>query len=1045
MKKLSFLIASIVVLLTVGIFTSQAVSYNAGNFTNLNFDFGRYVEDDVYKYKCNKTNYTCSKVKVSSLSAGTSSDLYDTESECKSKCKAIAVDKSYTEYTGGISTDWWTSDDDEDDYTKEDSWSYTEKTNDGLSGWDFTFGGNDKEDKGNKTNLNEFSDPSNSLGFDLFSWGDDVKKDGITSLKTDVVTNPFTSGFDFTAGDDVDSSGTKQTTNIFTNILESLGFKEKEIGFDSTVIDDKDLPETDEEEDDNNEGDITFSANPSKTYTKGESIKITIKNKPKVPKNHEFYFWYDLKVDWKDTIDDDSDDLLKEANAINTDSFEIPTKDYYKIEITLKASTKGPYPKYEYKEYTSETVVLTLDKQENKDIDGITNDCYLEITKLNPNTNRLTSENAKDVEVTFRLKCTKDKIDVKPLSVSAYIDVPGLYTIDKDIFQCDTQKFDGKSIYKEGTEYTVTCPEEVVAAALEKQGDNDTRTRYLMVDMYYKTNKKTGHNYGEEYTARFTSTRNKVIGTATGDGGGNQNDRNMEIEATVNPGDNRTFKNCDGGKVTIKWSSNGYDECEISSEKLLYIQGEGKEGSKEFSIYKNASEEPAHYTIKLECSYSEGEKTKTDEKSVQINVPKCEGSEPPQDGEETIKEKCDKNKCSTTYGLGKQIILRQVNDKIVNASKLKFNVKIGEDTCDLDVFQKTFARILVDGKIIQDITIPNTKEREFTFGNIWEQLSETTRNNISDTLIKYNYDGAAVNFTLESWGTFDDTKGKAWNCNWNREAQKVVFVLDKTNDNTGTKPKTTDTTSETNGTESKTDTSQEIFKLRASKINLEVGEKYKYDLEGNLPKDAKDVKCDFISKVEGAEYILKDLNQTSFESLKKIIERDGWTWEFPGKASNQVRCQDKDGNKYYSNWIEFNITKKEENNAQKNITNSAIINFKCIGCEQCDKLIAMPTFSVNRDPGPTKDNKNRENNITEYTYNKNDNYYSIVIPVDKVRRWTLKFPNCAPERGNIFFIQNDDNKWWSGRDNPSWIASKLIDIKSGDNIDLGTVEIEIKK
>jgi hypothetical protein len=89
------------------------------------------------------------------------------------------------------------------------------------------------------------------------------------------------------------------------------------------------------------------------------------------------------------------------------------------------------------------------------------------------------------------------------------------------------------------------------------------------------------------------------------------------------------------------------------------------------------------------------------------------------------------------------------NGKVLNASNFKFAVKVGGDVCDLNVFQKTFARLKIDGKIIQDVTIPhNTKEREFNFGNIWEQLSDSTKKNIEETLKKY--DGAPVNFYMEA-------------------------------------------------------------------------------------------------------------------------------------------------------------------------------------------------------------------------------------------------------------------------------------------------------
>jgi hypothetical protein len=103
---------------------------------------------------------------------------------------------------------------------------------------------------------------------------------------------------------------------------------------------------------------------------------------------------------------------------------------------------------------------------------------------------------------------------------------------------------------------------------------------------------------------------------------------------------------------------------------------------------------------------------------VQINIPNCDGkkSEPPKDN---IQTKCNNTKCKATYGLDKQIELKMNGNKVLNASNFKFSVKLDGDTCDLNVFQKTFARLKLDGKIIQDITIPaNTKKREFNFDNI---------------------------------------------------------------------------------------------------------------------------------------------------------------------------------------------------------------------------------------------------------------------------------------------------------------------------------------
>jgi hypothetical protein len=68
--------------------------------------------------------------------------------------------------------------------------------------------------------------------------------------------------------------------------------------------------------------------------------------------------------------------------------------------------------------------------------------------------------------------------------------------------------------------------------------------------------------------------------------------------------------------------------------------------------------------------------------------------------------------------------LKTDGKKVINASNFKFSVKLSGDSCDLNVFHSeprgaTFARLEIDGKIIQDITIPtDIKEREFNIGNI---------------------------------------------------------------------------------------------------------------------------------------------------------------------------------------------------------------------------------------------------------------------------------------------------------------------------------------
>jgi hypothetical protein len=58
-----------------------------------------------------------------------------------------------------------------------------------------------------------------------------------------------------------------------------------------------------------------------------------------------------------------------------SEGFEIPTDGYYKIKLTLKGSTIGKSPKYETKEYKSETVTLTLNENKKSGTETIKNDC----------------------------------------------------------------------------------------------------------------------------------------------------------------------------------------------------------------------------------------------------------------------------------------------------------------------------------------------------------------------------------------------------------------------------------------------------------------------------------------------------------------------------------------------------------------------------------------------------------------------------------------------------------------------------------------------
>lgn len=807
MKKTLLLFLSLAIILTIGIFTVKAVDYTTtGSFNFNNFNLNSYVQNEVYKYKCDATAGTCSKVKVASINT---SDYFDTESECKTKCKKTSASSySYTD-TGFNSLNFNSLSNNTDNKPAGSGNNYgtanTGGTASGLSGFNWTVSSAPTTTKA-QYNVTQGTAISGLNFNNSVSGNNQTVQNNATGLNnsTNFTTGSSLFGTGVTFKDQATPQAQQGTGNFFTNLLSGLGFGGDKAIPNSTVelpgdgtTDDNPTPPEPEEVD----GTISFTYSPSKTYANGETIKVKVTKKPTAGKNDSFAFWYDLKVDWKNTPNNTDDDVVRGSNAITKDEFEIKTDGYYRIELTLKASTTGPSPKYAYKEYESKTVVLTLDEKKSEVSDTIQNDCSLDIVKFEPSTKgiiKVDTENPKDVNVTFELKCTsfeKSKFDVRPTKVSAYIDIPALHTQDKEVVECQTTGITRKNsteygLYTKGTQYTITCSKNIFANL-----PKDARNKFLMVDMYYKTNKKDGFHNGEEYEARFISMQDRVTVTTDGKEPPKQDEgseRTITLNAVLNPSskDPRTFETSKGGKVNVTWTSKGYDACNLSSDTLVYIDGTGnidkagKEGKTEFNVGQNTKSEPIHHKINLTCSYLKDPATPVKEtKTIQINVPAKEGAsetETPTDPEKEKSwgEKCQSSKCSSTYALGSQIALKMNNGKVLNASNFKFAVKIGGDACDLNVFQKTFARLKIDGKIIQDVTIShNTKEREFNFGNIWEQLSDTTKKNIEETLKKY--DGAPVNFYMEAWSTFDEEKAKTnknVNCNWKSEVFKVTFV-----------------------------------------------------------------------------------------------------------------------------------------------------------------------------------------------------------------------------------------------------------------------------
>ncbi len=792
MKKTLLLLLSLAVLLTIGAFAVKAVTQSGFDTNSFNFsgaNFNNYVQDDVYKYICKSGE--CVSVKQATLKP--SDAYYNSKSDCVNKC---GNNPANVNTSGSASGSFNFNFNGTYNAPAQSKPVANLNTGSNLNGVSF----NAPTIKPSGTPAPSATGgiaPSTNFGGVNFK-DTTVKTPGVAQSSlfgTDVKYNPSTS---LTPQGGAAGEGNKVT--FFGSLLQKFGITGAKT--DTITPQDSKIPP---KEDDNGEGEVTgdiaFTYSPEKIYGKGEAIKIKIIK----PTNISAYdsFWYDLSVDWKNTPEDKSDDILKEANEITKSEFEIKTDGYYRIELTIKGFKAGKTQSLD-KWTTSKTVVLEYNEVKKAGTETIKNDCWLDITGFKPSINNkigFTADKPEAVTVDFKLNCTSydaKYFDVRPISVSAYIDVPALRTIDKDIFACETKTISGDTIYKTTDTYTVTCSKEKVTEALKKESAEDTRNRFLMVDMYYMTNKHTNTHNGEAYSARFISTKDKISMpkpiTNPGEPGDKPDDtkpsetdgREMKIEAIVTPGKDRTFETCKGGKVKVVWSSKGYDSCSISSDTLVYIDGSGKEGTKDFNVGKNTKDDVVSNKIKLICTYLKDNKPTKDEKIVQINTPECEGTQPPASEEQagTIKEKCDKNKCSATFSLDDKAVLKMNDKKVLNASALKFGVNLSGTTCDLGIFQKTFARIKIDGKIVQDITIPaNTKAREYTIGNVWTQLSEQTRKNIENTLAKY--DGAKIKVELEAWSTFDETKGKTWNCNWSSISKEITFVKGGLKNNSG--------------------------------------------------------------------------------------------------------------------------------------------------------------------------------------------------------------------------------------------------------------------
>ncbi len=316
---------------------------------------------------------------------------------------------------------------------------------------------------------------------------------------------------------------------------------------------------------------IKFKTDPTAEYKdQNGKIKLTIISKPADLTS----CGYTLEADYRNKGYEYKNEGVEIKGC--SGSIDIPISKANKIKLSLTGSVvKGNDMTIYKSDPTSIELKYNPEAKEAPKTD-IDNSCTLEITKMEPNSNRITVTNqqTQDIKVSFKLKCSDyTKIDVKPTKVSAYIDIHQGPTInDKRSVECGSQTLDGKTIYKQGTEYSFTCSAKTLATL-----PNDASAKYLMVDMYYMTDLETGIEHGTR-EARFISTQDRAIVTdqKTGDGTGKVTPKEI-ITLEVDPiiaAEKETLN------MKVSSTTNLSDEEEKTTKCMIYWKNsEGKEGS----------------------------------------------------------------------------------------------------------------------------------------------------------------------------------------------------------------------------------------------------------------------------------------------------------------------------------------------------------------------------------------------------------------------------------------------------------------------------------
>jgi len=227
MKKTLLLFLSLAIILTIGIFTVKAVDYTTtGSFNFNNFNLNSYVQNEVYKYKCDATAGTCSKVKVASINT---SDYFDTESECKTKCKKTSASSySYTD-TGFNSLNFNSLSNNTDNKPAGSGNNYgtanTGGTASGLSGFNWTVSSAPTTTKA-QYNVTQGTAISGLNFNNSVSGNNQTVQNNATGLNnsTNFTTGSSLFGTGVTFKDQATPQAQQGTGNFFTNLLSGLGF-----------------------------------------------------------------------------------------------------------------------------------------------------------------------------------------------------------------------------------------------------------------------------------------------------------------------------------------------------------------------------------------------------------------------------------------------------------------------------------------------------------------------------------------------------------------------------------------------------------------------------------------------------------------------------------------------------------------------------------------------------------------------------------------------------------------------------------------------------